>query len=105
MLDLHGATVSYPSQEQIDAGANPELIVTLVTGLTLPIADPSDPSSPLVVPGARFRLRFDGEDAVTVGKQMIAGGETLPKRSRIPVASSLAEAEQVARAQGAMRAP
>lgn len=97
MLNIMSVNTNAPTTEEIDQGANPEVIVTLTPGLMLPIADPSDPTHPVVVPGGNIRFRLDGESAVSIGRKLVEEGERMPKRSRIEVASSLSGAEGAAR--------
>lgn len=104
MLNIMSVTTQGPSQEELDAGANPELIVSLVTGLVLPLADPGNPNQPIVVPAGQVRFRLDGDAAVTIGEKMAEEGKRLPARPRVEVATSLAGAEDAARRLEGLRA-
>jgi hypothetical protein len=100
MLDVAGLDVTTPTPEEIEAGARPEIIVTLFTAseTPLPIADPSNPGQPIVVPlpGPRYRFRLDGEGAEGVGARLIEAGSKLPRRSRIETATSLVGVQHAA---------
>lgn len=97
MLNIMSVNTNAPTPDEIDQGATPEVIVSLTPGLMLPIADPNDPSHPVVVPGGNIRFRLDGDSAVAIGRKLVEEGERMPKRSRIEVASSVASAEEAAR--------
>jgi hypothetical protein len=103
MLNIVSLTPNAPSEEEIAAGAPPEVMVGLVLGLMLPLADPSDPSRPLMVQGGNLRFRLDADSAVAFGKKLVAEGERLPKRSRIEIASSMTNAEQAAERLNSLR--
>lgn len=97
MLNIMSVTTQAPSPEELDAGADPEVIVSLVPGLVLPLADPGDPHKPIVVPLGQLRFRIDGDASKTIGAKLVEEGERLPARSRVEVATSMAGAEETAR--------
>lgn len=97
-LNVMSVHTDAPTQEQIDQGANPEVIMSIVPGIVLPLADPANPTEPVVVPGGQFRIRLDGEAAVTIGTRLAEQGKALPpRRPKIEVAASLAGADEAAR--------
>lgn len=97
LLNIMSVTTQAPSPEELDAGAEPELIVSLVPGLVLPLADPGNPHQPIVVPMGQLRFRLDGEASVRIGSKLVEDGERIPARSRVEVATSMAGAEEAAR--------
>lgn len=97
MLNVMSVTTSAPSEEDLANGATPEIIMSLGLGIVLPLADPANPSQPVVVPGGQVRFRLDGEAAEEVGNKMAEEGARLPRRSRLEIASSVSAAEEAAR--------
>ncbi len=103
MLNVMSVNTSAPTDEDIANGAEPMLVISLVPGLMLPLADPNNPSQPIVVPGGNLRFRLDGEAAVAIGQKMVEDGKRLPKRSRIEIASDLTGAEKAAEHMNSLR--
>lgn len=97
MLNVMSVTTQAPTEKELEAGASPELVLSLVPALILPVADPENPNQPIIVPAGHLRFRIDGEAAVSVGRKMIEEGERLPRRPRVEVATSLSGAEDAAR--------
>lgn len=96
MLNVLSVTTSGPSEDDVANGADPHIVVSVLTGMALPLADPANPGQPLVVPGGQVRFRLDGDAAVAIGTKLAEQGAALPKRPRIEIAQSLAGAEQAA---------
>lgn len=97
MLNVMSVTTNAPTDEELGDGAEPQVLMTLVPAVALPLADPTDPSRPIVVPVGNLRFRLDGEAAVSIGEKLAEEGRRMPRRSRVEIASSVSAAEEAAR--------
>jgi hypothetical protein len=94
-LNVIGTSLGVPTEEQLEAGAEPNLEVNLIIGQTLPFS-PGPGQPPVVAPLGQLTYRLAKDMAVEFFKKGIEAAEDLPEPSKLAVATDLASAEQAA---------
>lgn len=99
---LH-TTVSTPSEEALEAGAESTLELGIITGIMLPIANPQT-GQPLMVPTGKIRFSFHREQAIEIFTQALEQAQRLPAQptptGKIEIARDLGAVERAANEMG-----
>lgn len=100
-LNTLAVDVESPTTEQLDAGAPPLLVMQVVGGSALPLADPSNPNRPVQFPSVAFNAPLNKESALSLSKLLAEKAADLPEApsGKIITASSMHDAAQVAKVQ------
>jgi len=98
-IDCVGVDADIPDEQQLEAGAPPHVMLQVVGGTDLPFAQPGT-QRPLRVPTTSVRFTLTKEAADQLGDLLKEQSAKLPetKQSSLQIASSLSEAEHVAKA-------
>jgi hypothetical protein len=94
--NIIGLSAHAPSDEELEAGAEPLVTVNITPGLMLPMENPQAPGQPIVVPLGQIRYRINGEACIEFGETLINEGQRMPKRSKVDIVSSMAGVDEVA---------
>lgn len=96
-LDTMAVDADAPDEAALQNGAPPQVIVQVIGGTVLPIADPST-RRPLRFPSHAVNFALTKETALELADLIKAKAETLPSSpsGKLVTATSLDEVEQVA---------
>lgn len=99
-IECIGVDADVPDDTQIEAGVPAHVMLQVVGGTDLPFASQPGSNRPLRVPTTSVRFSLTKEAATQLGDLLKEQAGKLPesKQSSLQIASSLSEAEQVARA-------
>jgi hypothetical protein len=78
-LDTMAVDADVLPQEALDAGAAPEVHVQIVSGHSLPLADPRDPNRPLRFPALAVNFQLGREAALKLAALLKEKAESLPE--------------------------
>lgn len=97
-VSLHALAINThaPTDEELSAGADPFMLMSVISGIALPFADPTSTGRPLFVPMANFRFQVDSSACAAIGVEMTACGERMPKPSGLEIVRDLSDAEHAA---------
>lgn len=84
-----------PTDEELSAGADALLSVSVTSGIALPLVDPAS-GRPLIVPIANISFRVDGDACLAIGTEMVNCGTRMPKPSGLAIVRDLSDADQTA---------
>lgn len=103
-LETMAVDADGPNAEQLEEGVPPFLIVHVVGGSSLPLADPGNPRMPLRFPSTTVHFPLTKQGALDMATMLQDRAALLPdapiSSGKLVTASSIAEAEQVAKVQG-----
>lgn len=97
---------SAPPQEDLDAGAHPSLVVTVLAGLAMPFKNPGT-NQPIVSPALSVNFPLNKKAAIELAERIKTEAERLPDARKLPadfqVAQSLEGVDRLAEAQRSIR--
>lgn len=93
-LNVMAVNTSAPTDEEMAAGAEAFVLVTITPGLALPFADPADRGQPLTIPMVHLRFRLDGPTSLAIGQELVGHGGRLPGPSKLQIASTFVGADR-----------
>lgn len=92
--------IAVPPEEAINAGVEPEAMVTIVAGMPLPIPDPTT-GGPVVIPFIHLQFPLAKEHLLKLGELALEKAAELPDpkpQSDLVIAGNMQQAEQAAQA-------
>lgn len=90
-----GFRIEAPTEEELHAGASPEMMFTVLAGLPLPFQQ--TPGQPVIVPAMAVRFGLHRDPALDAAKQMKDAAERLPKPSDLTIVGNMQAADKIAK--------